>query len=80
MKNQARFISTLLCFFAVIPCYFITKFMDPFPVPENMKNGEFYPYREKAYGTYSEIMERNNGSGDLSFLSPEAQIIFANKE
>ena len=79
IKSEVHFLVSLVSFLAVIPCYFITKFMDPFPIPDNMKNGEFYPYREKENGTYSEIMERNSGSSDLSFLKPDAQAIFANK-
>ena len=41
--NKFDYKVNILRFIAVIPCYLTTKFMDPFPVPDNMKNGEFFP-------------------------------------
>lgn len=61
----------------VVPAYVAAKFEEPLTVPENMRTPEdFAAYREKARGSYSEIMSRYNCDPDLSFLNAAARKIF----
>ena len=62
----------------MVPAFVVAKFMTPLAAPpEDMGIHEnFAAYREKARGTYSEIMSRHHRDPDLSFLDTEARKIF----
>lgn len=59
----------------VLPSYVVSRFKDPIPL--NMSWDEFMEYRQENRGTFSEIMERYGGDGDISFLTKESQDVFS---
>lgn len=73
MSWKLRFYRLLI----VVPARVAAKFETPLIMPKNMRTPEdFTAYREKARGSYSEIMSRHNCDPDLSFLSAAARKIF----
>ena len=61
----------------IFPAWLFSLFLEPFDKSDQIGGFEkFAEYRSNTIGTFSEIMERNGKSGDLSFLKPDAQLIF----
>ena len=61
----------------VFPARIRSFFQPPLESTEIKKSFEdFAQYRNRMRGTYSELMERFGGNGDLGFLREEARQIF----
>jgi glycosyltransferase involved in cell wall biosynthesis len=61
----------------VIPARIRSFFQSPLKNTEGKKSFEdFAQYRNRMKGTYSQLMERFGGNGDMGFLSEEARQIF----
>ena len=79
-NNSFSFKVRVIRFALVLPVVIASKFVDPLPLPINMRtHKEFIEYRDKKRGTYSEIMKRHNASTNLDFLSKEARRIFSQR-
>jgi len=61
----------------ILPSWVVSLFKDKISTEGNIGGfEEFSNYRERTRGTFTKIIARNGGNGDLSFLSSDAQKIF----
>jgi len=74
-RDQFTLKMSILRALIVLPSYIVSRFKEPIPL--TMSWDEFMEYRQENRGTFSEIMERYGGDGDLSFLSDDARNIFS---
>jgi len=76
-RNGMPFLLQALRLLYIMPNWLFSKFLPPIKYPESMNTPDkIASYREKAKGTFTEVMNRNNCEPNYDMLTPEAQAIF----